>query len=191
MGSILRFLRRRRDPWGTSSPWKKPSSVRRKLALASAFVTAVIVGGFATHLATGGRLPDFIKTSFVGDMASPIWGTFKFCAFSFGSNCVIDGDTIIYDGQEVRIVGLDAPEISVAGCAQEKLLGYQAKIRLLGFLNSGSPLVRKSGASDEDRYGRKLREVLIDGRSVSDKLISEGLASPWEGHRHDWCNQSY
>lgn len=151
-------------------------------------VITAAIGGVVAHLATGGRVPDSLKTSFVADMVSPIWGTFRYCVFSFGGNCVIDGDTIMYNGQEVRIVGLDAPEISVAACARETLLGYQAKFRLLGLLNSSTPEIWVTGVRDQDRYGRKLREVLIEGRSVADVLIAQGLASPWEGRRHDWCN---
>jgi endonuclease YncB( thermonuclease family) len=40
---------------------------------------------------------------------------------------------------------------------------------------------------DEDRYGRKLRIVLVDGRSVGDRLVGEGLARPYAGGRKPWC----
>ena len=32
---------------------------------------------------------------------------------------------------------------------------------------------------DEDRYGRKLRVVVRNGRSLGDQLVSEGLARTW------------
>lgn len=100
---------------------------------------------------------------------------------------MIDGDTIEYNGERVRMVDYDTPEISEPRCASEYDLGQKAKFRLLEILNSGTVDVRTSGARDTDRYGRKLRLVLVDGRSVGDILISEGLASRWEGRRHDWC----
>lgn len=100
---------------------------------------------------------------------------------------MIDGDTIEYNGERVRMVDYDTPEISEPRCASEYDLGQKAKFRLLEILNSGTVDVRTSGARDTDRYGRKLRLVLVDGRSVGDILISEGLAWRWEGRRHDWC----
>ena len=85
------------------------------------------------------------------------------------------------------MVDYDAPEISEPKCASEATLGERAKLRLLDLLNSGSVEIRPRGARDEDRYGRKLRLVLVNGRSVGDTLIAEGLAWPWQGHRHAWC----
>ena len=40
---------------------------------------------------------------------------------------------------------------------------------------------------DEDVYGRKLREVAVDGSDVGDTLISEGLARACGGGRRSWC----
>ena len=34
---------------------------------------------------------------------------------------------------------------------------------------------------NEDRYGRKLRVVVRNGRSLGDWLVSEGLARTWGG----------
>jgi endonuclease YncB( thermonuclease family) len=40
---------------------------------------------------------------------------------------------------------------------------------------------------DEDRYGRKLRIVLVDGRSVGGTLVEEGLARWYAGAHKPWC----
>jgi micrococcal nuclease len=40
---------------------------------------------------------------------------------------------------------------------------------------------------DEDRYGRKLRIVLVDGTSVGGTLVGEGLARWYKGGRQPWC----
>ena len=40
---------------------------------------------------------------------------------------------------------------------------------------------------DEDQYGRKLRIVTRDGRSLGQILVAEGLARTWDGARHPWC----
>jgi len=86
------------------------------------------------------------------------------------------------------MIDYDTPEISEPKCASEEALGHRAKLRLLDLLNSGVVEVRAVGNRDEDRYGRKLRLVLVDGISVGNTLIDEGLAWPWKGRRHDWCN---
>ena len=100
---------------------------------------------------------------------------------------MIDGDTFRYGGVKIRILDIDAPEISEPKCASEKALGEKAKFRLLEILNSGSVALIASGDRDEDKFRRKLRRVTVAGRSVGDMLISEGLASSWEGHHHYWC----
>ncbi len=43
------------------------------------------------------------------------------------------------------------------------------------------------GTRDRDRYGRLLRTVRRNGRSLGAVLIAEGLAEPWRGRRSDWC----
>jgi len=40
---------------------------------------------------------------------------------------------------------------------------------------------------DEDRYGRKLRIVKVDGRSVGKQLVNAGLARWYRGGRRPWC----
>ena len=40
---------------------------------------------------------------------------------------------------------------------------------------------------DEDSYGRKLRLVMVNGTSVGDTLVSEGLARYYEGGKKPGC----
>lgn len=155
------------------------------MALGAGIATAALIGGLVTHLAMGGGLSAVLQP--VGATVSSVTGSYALCGAAFGRNCVIDGDTIEYNGERVRMVDYDTPEISEPRCASEYALGQKAKFRLLEILNSGTVDVRTSGERDTDRYGRKLRLVLVDGRSVGDILISEGLAWRWEGRRHDWC----
>jgi endonuclease YncB( thermonuclease family) len=99
---------------------------------------------------------------------------------------VVDGDTIWIGGQDVRIADIDAPETHEPRCPEELALGNQATERLHQLVNSG-PVTLESIDRDEDRYGRKLRIVLVDGTSVGDTLVSEGLARWYEGGRQPWC----
>lgn len=149
---------------------------------------AALLGGVAVHFATGGQVPGFLKPfGVVGTAMTSVVKPFGICGMAFGKDCVVDGDTIDYRGQRVRMVDYDTPEITEPHCASEYALGQRAKYRLLELLNSGPVEVRTYGARDFDKYGRKLRLVLVNGRSVGDTLIAEGLAWPWEGHRHAWC----
>ncbi|PZF75133.1 thermonuclease family protein [Aestuariivirga litoralis] len=100
---------------------------------------------------------------------------------------MIDGDTIEVNGERIRMLDFDTPEISESKCPSEYAKGQKAKFRLLELLNSGAVEIRAAGTRDSDKYGRKLRLVLVNGRSVGDVLIAEGLAWPWEGRRHAWC----
>jgi micrococcal nuclease len=113
--------------------------------------------------------------------------TFGLCAASRRQSCVIDGDTIRYGGVTIRLADIDAPETRSPSCAAEAALGREATERLLELMNEGPFEVVRSGLRDEDRYGRKLRTIERDGRSLGDVLVAEGLARPWDGARRSWC----
>lgn len=100
---------------------------------------------------------------------------------------VIDGDTFRYGGERIRIADIDAPETHPPRCAYEAELGERATRRLAGLIGDGRIALRPAGGRDTDRYGRKLRIVERNGRSVGDILVEEGLARPWEGRRRPWC----
>lgn len=112
---------------------------------------------------------------------------FGICAGPRRVTCVVDGDTIWLQGSRIRISDIDAPEIGQPGCAAEAALGRRATERLVELLNAAPFEVRRVDARDEDRYGRKLREIHRDGRSLGDLLVAEGLARPWGGQRESWC----
>ena len=112
--------------------------------------------------------------------------TFTLCGSGPRINCVVDGDTFWIDGVKVRIVDIDTPETHQPQCAAEEALGRRATLRLQELLNEEPFEMRVSGRS-EDRYGRQLRVLVRDGRSIGDQLVSEGLARTWEGRRRPWC----
>jgi endonuclease YncB( thermonuclease family) len=101
-------------------------------------------------------------------------------------NCVVDGDTFWMEGEKIRILDIDTPELHPARCAEEERLGEAAKARLHDLLNSGAVTLERAGR-DRDRYGRLLRRVEVGGQSVGDMLIGEGLARPYAGGRRGWC----
>ncbi|MCL6252298.1 thermonuclease family protein [Altererythrobacter sp. KTW20L] len=101
--------------------------------------------------------------------------------------CVVDGDTIWLDGVKIRIADIDTPEISSPRCDSEYALGIRARDRMQQLLNEGPFAVEAIGSRDEDQYGRKLRVVTRNGRSLGDMLVAEGLARTWSGRREPWC----
>ncbi|MCM2476824.1 thermonuclease family protein [Rhizobium sp. CG5] len=111
---------------------------------------------------------------------------FSICGSGQRITCVVDGDTFWFRGEKIRIADIDTPELSPPRCERERERGLAAKQRLLDILNSG-PLSFKAAARDEDRFGRKLRIVYRERRSVGDILVAEGLARKWEGSRRSWC----
>lgn len=112
--------------------------------------------------------------------------SFDLCGRQGSVNCVVDGDTIRVDGVKIRVADIDTPEVYSPQCASEKRLGDRATLRMLELLNDG-PIEVGLYARDADRYGRKLRVIRRNGRSLGEVLVAEGLARRWDGARHSWC----
>lgn len=111
---------------------------------------------------------------------------FSFCHSGGGQNCVVDGDTIWLRGEKIRIADIDTPETLEPQCASERQLGDRATQRLHQILESG-PVTLETIDRDSDQYGRLLRIVKVDGRSVGNTLVGEGLARWYGGGRQPWC----
>lgn len=101
--------------------------------------------------------------------------------------CVVDGDTIWLQGTKIRIADIDTPEISSPRCDYEYNQGIRARDRLREMIDNQAFQLRAIGSRDEDQYGRKLRVIVQNGRSVGDVLVEEGLARTWSGRREPWC----
>jgi endonuclease YncB( thermonuclease family) len=126
------------------------------------------------------------RASSIGEGSIGVTASFGFCHNGGGTNCVVDGDTLWIQGQKVRVADIDAPETHDYRCPKEKALGDRATQRLIQLVNSG-PVALQPIDRDEDRYGRKLRIVMVNGTSVGDTLVGEGLARQYEGGRRSWC----
>jgi endonuclease YncB( thermonuclease family) len=99
----------------------------------------------------------------------------------------VDGDTFWYGGAKIRIADIDAPETHPPRCTYEAELGSKATDRLAILLSEGPIELESLPDRDVDRYGRKLRIVMRDGKSLGDELVTEGLARAWTGSREPWC----
>jgi micrococcal nuclease len=84
---------------------------------------------------------------------------------------VIDGDTFVIEtGERVRMIGIDAPEVS-------DILGPHSTQRLKELIERKHvQLVTDGISSDRDRYGRLLRYVELDGEDINLRMVQEGQA---------------
>jgi micrococcal nuclease len=147
----------------------------------TALASGVIAGALAFKF-----LPGFeFRSNTIAAIVVPT--DLRLCGSALQRNCVIDGDTIHYDGVKIRLADIDTPEIFSPKRACELELGQKAKHRLLELMTAGSFDVAHTGGRHEDIYGRKLRVIKRDERSVGDTLIAEGLARRWDGARRSWC----
>ena len=148
-----------------------------------AIVGVMIAGATAWELkpASWGSQPSATPSG-----ATEVRASFSFCHTGGGYNCVVDGDTIWLEGQNIRIADIDAPETHEYGCSEEKALGDRATQRLIQLVNSGS-VTLSSIDRDEDTYGRKLRLVSVNGANVGEILVNEGLARYYESGKRPWC----
>lgn len=117
---------------------------------------------------------------------------------ALGSVNVVDGDTL-HDNRrnrDYRLFGVDAPETSRAKCEAERALGERAAARVGELLAAADEVVALPGWDPRGRdrwprdgFGRRIAVIELDGVSLGDTLIAEGLARPYSGNgpRPDWC----
>ena len=150
-------------------------------------IGAVLGGAVLAGLAAGGLTAGRGPPAAVGAHAAPLTASFCLCHTGGGTNCVVDGDTFWIGGEKVRIADIDAPETHPPRCDHEAELGDRATLRLQQLLNAG-PVTLAAADRDTDRYGRLLRIVERNGRSLGEQLVDEGLARRWTGRRLPWCD---
>ena len=101
--------------------------------------------------------------------------------------CVVDGDTIWYEGTKIRVLGYDTPEpmTNICGGNREKQLAAAATSRFIQLLNTHGFKIVSTG--EKDRYDRLLARILVNGEDVGVILIREGLARRYPNGREFWC----
>ncbi|HHS88837.1 MAG TPA: thermonuclease family protein, partial [Rhodobacteraceae bacterium] len=82
----------------------------------------------------------------------------------------------------------DTPEVYSPRCRDEKLLGERAtrflRAQIAGTTSMDFRFRR------QDRYGRDLVRMRIDGRDVAGLMVSNGLAVRYTGGRRiNWCSR--
>lgn len=92
---------------------------------------------------------------------------------------VIDGDTIKinYNGNDenVRLLLIDTPELSHKQFDGPQPFALEAKEKVETLLKNGKVEV-EIGVQERDKYGRLLGYLYVDGTSIQEELLREGLA---------------
>ena len=101
---------------------------------------------------------------------------FMFCNISFSDSLiVVDGDTIVLNGEKIRFSGIDTPELKqMCMNGDEKVFcGKSAKMLLVKKIGNQTPECIREG---KDAYKRTLAECFINGESLSIFLVRSGYA---------------
>lgn len=104
---------------------------------------------------------------------------------------VVDGDTVwLGIVTKVRISNIDTPETYRPKCSEEKELGLRATAMVRQLIPKGSLVFLRELKGGKDKYRRTLARVVIsNGRDIGETLVARGLAKPWQGKRHNWCEE--
>jgi micrococcal nuclease len=82
---------------------------------------------------------------------------------------IVDGDTFrLTNGDTVRLIGIDAPELSQPGGKMSR--------EYLAHLVLGKPITLERGSEDKDKYNRLLRFVYIGNLCINEEMIRQGYA---------------
>ncbi len=150
----------------------------------SVIVAIIAVGSYAAERY---HIGDRLLLAVAAPKVDTLTAAFPYCTGSLRTTCIVDGDTFWLSGEKFPVSDIDTPELSPPRCEAERVKGEAAKRRLQELLNAG-PFSMVAGWRDEDQYGRKLRMVTRDGRSIGEVLVGEGLARRWVGSRRSWCD---
>jgi len=99
-----------------------------------------------------------------------------FCNVGFADSLrVVDGDTIVLNGEKIRFSGIDTPELKQTCLKgdQKVSCGMSAKMLLVKKIGNVTPECISEG---KDVYKRTLAECFINGESLSKFLVRSGYA---------------
>ena len=88
---------------------------------------------------------------------------------------VVDGDTIVLNGEKIRFLGIDTPELKQTCLKdnEEVRCGMIAKKLLVKKIGNNTPICI---GEKKDFYKRTLAECFVNGESLSKFLVRRGYA---------------
>lgn len=101
---------------------------------------------------------------------------------------VIDGDTIVVNGERIRLHGIDAPELDqVFWCDGQRLASGPMAMAALEALIAGVP-VRCEGI-ERDRHGRLVAKCFApNGLDVGGRMVAAGWALAYRRYSMDYVD---
>lgn len=106
------------------------------------------------------------------------------CVGGHRVTCVVDGDTFWINGERIRLLGVDAPEMGKPRCTRISPLAPVARDRLAALLGDGPLQLDRQG---NDVFGRTLATVRVKGQDIAEVLISDGLGRVYKRGQKPWC----
>lgn len=117
---------------------------------------------------------------------------------SLATVTVVDGDTLHDNTRntDYRVFGIDTPETMHAKCDAERALGHAAAARVEALVSAAREVVALPGWDPRGRdrwprdgFGRRIAIIELDGVSLAETLLAEGIARPWKPGQPaiDWC----
>jgi micrococcal nuclease len=101
---------------------------------------------------------------------------------------VVDGDTVdvridlglrVYHVTRLRLNGINAPELH-SKIKAEVVRAKASRDRLIELIN-GKTVTVQTFKDRTEKYGRYLAEITLDGTSINQQMITEGLAVSYSG----------
>ena len=88
---------------------------------------------------------------------------------------VVDGDTIVLNGEKIRFSGIDTPELKQTCIQDDQKIncGMHAKLLLVKKIGNNTPKCIREG---KDFYKRTLAECFVNSESLSKFLVRSGYA---------------
>jgi len=104
-----------------------------------------------------------------------------------GSSHVIDGDTIVIQGQHIRLEGIDAPEAAqrCGTAGQEWACGQDAAVALSNRLSGKVISCQPKG---KDRYGRTLARCFVGSDDIQSWMAANGWALAYRKYSLDYVD---
>ncbi|SHF09646.1 nuclease homologue [Kaistia soli DSM 19436] len=135
----------------------------------------IVLAALAVGAVLGVELPAGWLPAIIKDLPTlPDLGTGQAVVVSGSALVVVDGDTLRYKGERLRLLDIDTPETSKPRCTAEASAGAAATAALRSLIAGQQVTIRYSGKTD--RYSRPLVRVVTPDGDVGAALLRQGFA---------------
>ncbi len=120
-----------------------------------------------------------IKTKKLFKTSTLIVMSFMFFYFpAIGQMKITDGDTIRYNGEKIRLAGIDAPESAQTCILNEKIwnCGLEATNALKGLIGNTTDKVLRCDGKTRDKYGRLIGICYLGKTNINQWMVENGWA---------------